>query len=354
MINMDMHCHTVFSDGKLQPSEKIREAKSKGLDVISITDHNTVWGNLEAGYLQRLNRQSSPVVIPGMEIEAYTMFNGQRRELEILAYGGDPVAMHQALFHQPNEVAYRVLQKLQAFYNQDIGAYNSSVPENRRVRTDLTSDSLPRELVKYQLNRAFEESDAYMFLSRMHHLGHNLTRFLMERVAADPNTSPSWQMREADVYERFGNIFEPGDFQLSMRLAEHIIEHIHHLGGLAFLSHPSRWEKDYMDFMPTLLPAGLDGVDLNYHADTAMYGKNKPHFEELCRENEEIKRFAKAHNLLFFYSSDAHQPGMMMEVEKIPGYEDSSLVQLVRNGLSRADRDSIDWFKLRKSLLRTD
>src|SRR5690606_34725993 len=35
----DFHLHTVFSDGHVWPSFRVREAERDGLDVISITEH---------------------------------------------------------------------------------------------------------------------------------------------------------------------------------------------------------------------------------------------------------------------------------------------------------------------------
>jgi predicted metal-dependent phosphoesterase TrpH len=37
----DFHMHTIFSDGIVLPSERVREAWTEGLDVIAITDHTT-------------------------------------------------------------------------------------------------------------------------------------------------------------------------------------------------------------------------------------------------------------------------------------------------------------------------
>lgn len=35
----DFHVHTVFSDGKVWPDQRVKEAWNEGLDVIAITDH---------------------------------------------------------------------------------------------------------------------------------------------------------------------------------------------------------------------------------------------------------------------------------------------------------------------------
>ena len=41
---IDMHTHTSFSDGTLTPSELLSYGKRKGLETISITDHDTILG----------------------------------------------------------------------------------------------------------------------------------------------------------------------------------------------------------------------------------------------------------------------------------------------------------------------
>ena len=42
MNTIDLHCHTNCSDGKLSPIELVQYAQSKGIQFLSITDHDTV------------------------------------------------------------------------------------------------------------------------------------------------------------------------------------------------------------------------------------------------------------------------------------------------------------------------
>jgi predicted metal-dependent phosphoesterase TrpH len=65
-MRADLHLHTMASDGLLSPAEMVRLAASKGLDVISITDHDTVDGiksSLKAGAAY-----PALVIIPGVEL----------------------------------------------------------------------------------------------------------------------------------------------------------------------------------------------------------------------------------------------------------------------------------------------
>jgi hypothetical protein len=64
---VDLHLHTTASDGVLSPSEIVRYAKSKGLQAIAITDHDTIEG-CEEGLSE--GERVGFEVIPGIEISA--------------------------------------------------------------------------------------------------------------------------------------------------------------------------------------------------------------------------------------------------------------------------------------------
>jgi predicted metal-dependent phosphoesterase TrpH len=65
----DLHIHTNFSDGADSPHDVLRWAERKRLDVIAITDHDTIEGALVAAQLARESR-SNPDVIVGEEVSS--------------------------------------------------------------------------------------------------------------------------------------------------------------------------------------------------------------------------------------------------------------------------------------------
>ena len=67
MSFVDLHLHTTASDGVMKPAEIVRYAKSKGLQAIAITDHDTIEG-LEEGVSE--GERIGFEVIPGVEISA--------------------------------------------------------------------------------------------------------------------------------------------------------------------------------------------------------------------------------------------------------------------------------------------
>ncbi len=84
-MRLDLHLHTTASDGACDPREVVALASAGGLDVISITDHDTV-----AGLPQALEAASdhSVHVVPGVEISS----TFEDREYHILGYFVDPEA----------------------------------------------------------------------------------------------------------------------------------------------------------------------------------------------------------------------------------------------------------------------
>lgn len=64
---VDLHLHTTASDGIKSPSEIVRYARVRGLQAISITDHDTIEG-LEEGLEE--GEKIGIEVIPGIEISA--------------------------------------------------------------------------------------------------------------------------------------------------------------------------------------------------------------------------------------------------------------------------------------------
>lgn len=77
---IDLQVHSNFSDGKHAPREVVAMAKEKGVQVISLTDHDTVAGLPEAF---AAGQKLGVKVIPGIEISA------EEHGIHILGYGID-------------------------------------------------------------------------------------------------------------------------------------------------------------------------------------------------------------------------------------------------------------------------
>lgn len=82
-MKIDLHTHTVHSDGFDTPEELMREAEALGIGVIAVTDHDTMAG-LEDAEKEAAGRGIR--FIPGIELSVYA----EGREVHILGYFVDP------------------------------------------------------------------------------------------------------------------------------------------------------------------------------------------------------------------------------------------------------------------------
>lgn len=80
---VDLHSHTNYSDGFNTPKELIDKAKNKGIDVLSITDHDNLAAIEEA---TEYGKEVGVEIIPGVEISSDIM----DREIHILGYFVEP------------------------------------------------------------------------------------------------------------------------------------------------------------------------------------------------------------------------------------------------------------------------
>ena len=81
-MRADLHCHSSASDGSGPPAEVMARARAAGLDVIALTDHDTVAGHDEA-------RRALPrglTLVPGIELSCRL----QGHSVHLLGYLFDP------------------------------------------------------------------------------------------------------------------------------------------------------------------------------------------------------------------------------------------------------------------------
>jgi predicted metal-dependent phosphoesterase TrpH len=79
----DLHCHSTASDGSLTPTELVLRAKNNGVTHLSLTDHDTVAGIVEA----QITADSVGIkLIPGIELSV----NWQNKTLHIIGLNINP------------------------------------------------------------------------------------------------------------------------------------------------------------------------------------------------------------------------------------------------------------------------
>jgi len=213
-IEVDLHLHSNYSDGKYSIPKVIELAIDKGLKVISITDHDTIDGVQEASFLAEAKGIQN---IPGVEVSSE--IEGQ--EIHILAYFID-------------------------INNSDLKVYLQKFKEERLKRAER-------------------------ILSKLKKLGVNLTiEEVLQFSESKPITRPhiAFALIKKKIVKSYYEAFQKylGDFSDAYEKKQHsspkvVIELIKSCGGLSFLAHPYNLsDGKLMD----IIKYGIDGIEI-YH-----------------------------------------------------------------------------------------
>lgn len=81
-MRIDLHCHSTASDGTRPPAEVMRRARAADLDVVALTDHDTLAGHDEA----RGALPAGLTLTPGLELSCQL----QGHSVHLLGYLTDP------------------------------------------------------------------------------------------------------------------------------------------------------------------------------------------------------------------------------------------------------------------------
>lgn len=218
-MRIDLHTHSIRSDGSDTPSELVERAAVAGLDVVALTDHDTVagWGEaLDAG--ERLGIK----VVRGIEFS--TTDDGRGRHL--LGYNVD----------QSHPAIAEILSR---------GA---------RSREDRVSDLFARlDHLGLSVDREYVTSLAGGIPSRKH-VAAGLV--MAGHVASDD-----------EAFERFLNEGGPAYIQRYRPTIEDAITAIRDAGGASVIAHPRDGKRGAgvsEDRFAALGAVGLDGIEVDH------------------------------------------------------------------------------------------
>ena len=107
----DLHMHSTASDGSLRPRQVVMLAKSRGIDTIALSDHNSIDGIAEAS---AAGKQYGVSIIPAVELS--TRFN--KESIHILGYFRDDKfnsndfkqILNQVRMHETNTINKELLE----------------------------------------------------------------------------------------------------------------------------------------------------------------------------------------------------------------------------------------------------
>lgn len=130
---IDLHAHTTASDGDDRPAELVAHARRAGVEVLALTDHDTMSGLAEAA---EAVSGSGMTLIPGIELSAQVIDPGPRsipRSVHVLGYLVDP--NHEALVREMGKIrAHRadrlrlMVEKLSVDYDLSWEEVSETIP----------------------------------------------------------------------------------------------------------------------------------------------------------------------------------------------------------------------------------
>ena len=237
----DLHIHSWYSDGTLNPEEIVKKAKAQDITLISICDHNLIDAYSE---LPDLCAENHIKFIVGVEINA--VMNDM--EYHILAYG----------FDTKNKAINELLR-----YNRDVYADRAN-KLIEKISKDYPAVSI-EEFLKYERNRKNGGWESIDYLNSKGLLINGIKDYF-------------------DFMRKYGSLPDK-DFLTP----EEVIKIIHEAGGYAVLAHIGEYiEQNITDCEKTaaqFFEMGIDGFECYYPHHTV---ETTEFLTKFCRERDLI------------------------------------------------------------------
>lgn len=231
MAYIDLHVHSIYSDGTFAPEELLCYAKEKELSAVSLTDHDTIKG------LERAEKQSEKLgikFINGVEINSCCYVRNRLVNIHILGYHFVPEKMNEymntlkALRDEHNDAIIKALQ------NIGIGIEYGDV-EKPFEECILTRMNIARTLVK----KGYASTE-----------GEALSKYLHKGGSAYVACS----------YPPFSVVTQK----------------IHDAGGIVSLAHPAEYglnDEDTELLIKNLMDDGLEAIEVIHPSQNFIYSK---------------------------------------------------------------------------------
>lgn len=252
MLNVDLHCHSIVSDGTLAPAALAARAKANGVDVWALTDHDEIAGIAEArAAAQRLDLR----FVAGVEISI--TWAGQTVHVVGLGIDEHTPALKEGL---------------------------AAIRAGRTERGQAIASQLAAAGIPDAFAGAIKYADNPELIGRTH-----FARYIVE-LGLYGNVS--------DVFRNFLIEGKPGYIPHRWATLEQSVSWIRAAGGRAVIAHPGRYKLD-----PLAFDALLDTfVELGGEAIEVVTGSHTPD------QYGHYAKVAKQAGLLASRGSDFHGP----------------------------------------------
>ena len=234
---IDLHSHTTNSDGTWSTKELLEKAESIGLEVFSITDHDTVKSYIEIEQNKDIQAIFKGKLIKGVELNC--VFDGIK--IEILAYNFDlhPVNEWLENYYTKEKNKNRLIEEFNDLANicknKNIGIENNL---QYNPDTEYPVDVIYDSIVKFEDNKKFFTEEQWKDKG-----------LFFRTCTVDKNFI---------LYR---------DFSKQMPTLEFFNKFIHENNGKVFLAHLYKYQlDDHIEYLNKIVEENLiDGVEV-YHS----------------------------------------------------------------------------------------
>ena len=262
---IDLHCHTINSDGTWSTEELLKKAEEQKLEILSITDHDTAKSYIEMEQNKRLRNIFSGSIINGAELNC--TFDGFK--IEILVYNFDlhPVENWLENYYTPEKNRNRLINEFKDLI--DIcNKKNIKIENNLQYNPDIEYpvDAIYKSIIKYDENK----------------------RYFTEEEWKDKGVF----YRTCTINKKFP-LYR--DYSVQMPSLEFYNNFIHKNNGKIFLAHLFKYKfGNYIEYLNKIVSKKLiDGVEV-YHS--SFSDEQMKLLEQYCKDN----------SLLMSGGSDCH------------------------------------------------
>ncbi len=217
---IDLHTHTTASDGCCTPDELVARAAAAGVDVLSLTDHDTVAGCRPA---------AAACFDAGIEFVAGTEITATRENIDVHTLGYFIDIESQKLAAFLTEQRLRRIERVREIVHR-LGKFGIALDADAILQSGLDDQS--RAVGRPWIARALVAA------------GH---------VATSDEAFSRWLSRG-----------RPAFVPRMAAAPEEVIGRIHEAHGIASIAHPGLLGRD--GWLPQLAEAGLDAIEA-YHCD---------------------------------------------------------------------------------------
>ncbi|MCR9964150.1 RNase RNM [Vibrio antiquarius] len=258
-MRIDLHSHTTASDGRLEPKDLVERALSFDIEVLAITDHDTVDGLALAK--QHVQDNNLPIkIINGIEISTVW----QNKDIHIVGLNIDP----------ENEQLFALIEQQK---------------QHRITRSELIAERLQkatREGVLEEVRQIAGDAP--------------VTRAHFAKWLVDNGYAKTMQM----VFKKYLTRNNPGYVPPNWCSMKDAVDAIHAAGGLAVLAHPGRY-KLTAKWIKRLLAAFVEA-----NGDAMEVAQP----QQAQQERRNLADYAIQYKLLASQGSDFHYPSPWMEL----------------------------------------